>query len=84
VKVEFHPEVLKQLQRLPRDAFETALQKIIGLATEPRPHGAKKLAGGGGRDWRIRFGQYRIVYEINDDRQTLTIFTVAKRSDAYR
>jgi mRNA interferase RelE/StbE len=83
VKVEFHPEVLKQLQRLPRDAFETALQKIIGLATEPRPHGAKKLAGSD-RDWRIRFGQYRIVYEINDDQKTLTIFTVAKRSDAYR
>lgn len=83
MKVEFHPEVLKQLQRLPRDALETALQKIIGLATEPRPHGAKKLAGGD-RDWRIRFGQYRIVYEINDHQETLTIFTVAKRSDAYR
>lgn len=83
MKVEFHPEVLKQLQRLPRDALETALQKIIGLATEPRPHGAKKLAGSD-RDWRIRFGQYRIVYEINDDQMTLTIFTVAKRSDAYR
>ena len=83
MKVEFHPDVPKQLQRLPRDAFETALQKIIGLATEPRPHGAKKLAGSD-RDWRIRFGQYRIVHDINDHQQTLTIFTVAKRSDAYR
>lgn len=83
MKVEFHPEVLKQLQRLPRDALETALQKIIGLAAEPRPHGAKKLAGSD-RDWRVRFGQYRIVYEINDDQKALTIFTVAKRSDAYR
>jgi mRNA interferase RelE/StbE len=83
VNVEFHPDVLKQLQRLPRDAFETALRKIIGLASEPRPPGSKKLAGSE-RDWRVRFGQYRIVYEINDDDQTLTIFTVAKRSDAYR
>lgn len=83
MKVEFHPEVLKQLQRLPRDAFETALKKIIDLATEPRPHGAKKLAGSD-HDWRIRFGQYRIVYEINNDQQTLTVFTVAIRSDAYR
>ncbi|HEX6232348.1 MAG TPA: type II toxin-antitoxin system RelE/ParE family toxin [Jiangellaceae bacterium] len=83
MKVEFHPEVLKQLQRPPRDAFETALKKIIDLTTEPRPHGAKKLAGSD-HDWRIRFGQYRIVYEINNDQQTLTVFTVAKRSDVYR
>jgi mRNA interferase RelE/StbE len=83
VKVQFHPDVLKQLQRLPRDVFETALQKIVGLASDPRPHGAKKLAGGE-HDWRIRFGQYRIVYEINETDQVLTIFTVAKRSDAYR
>lgn len=81
--VQFHPDVLKQRQRLPRDAFETALQKIISLANQPRPRGAKKLAGSE-RDWRIRFGQYRIVYEINETDQVLTIFTVAKRSDAYR
>jgi mRNA interferase RelE/StbE len=83
VNIQFHPDVLKQLQRLPREAFETALQKIIGLSNNPRPHGAKKLAGSD-RDWRIRFGQYRIVYEINDTDQVLTIFIVAKRSDVYR
>lgn len=83
MKVQFHPNVLKQLQRLTRDVLETALRKIIGLASELRPGGAKKLAGSD-HDWRIRFGQYRIVYEINDDEQILTIFTVAKRSDAYR
>ncbi|NDL58862.1 type II toxin-antitoxin system RelE/ParE family toxin [Phytoactinopolyspora mesophila] len=83
MKIQFHPDVLKQLQRLPRDAFETALLRIIDLTTEPRPHGAKKLAGSD-HDWRIRFGQYRIVYEINDAERTVTIFTVAKRSDAYR
>ena len=83
MRVQFHPDVLKQLQRLPRDVFETALQKIIALASDPRPPGAKKLVGGDS-DWRVRLGQYRIVYEINDAAQVLTIFTVAKRSDAYR
>lgn len=83
MKVEFHPDVLKQRQRLPKDAFETSLQKIIGLASEPRPHGAKKLAGSD-HDWRIRFGQYRIVYEVNEADQVLTIFRVATRSDVYR
>lgn len=83
MKVEFHPDVLKQLQRLPRDAFETALHKIIALSSDPRPPGAKKLVGGV-NDWRVRFGQYRIVYEVDDAEQVLTVFTVAKRSDAYR
>jgi len=83
VKVAFHPDVLKQLQRLPRDAFETALQTIIGLADSPRPTGAKKLVGGH-NDGRVRFGQYRIVYQIDDAAAIITIFIVAKRSDAYR
>lgn len=83
VKVAFHPDVLKQLQCLPRETFETALQRIIGLAHDPHPNGAKKLIGAHD-DWRIRFGQYRIVYEIDDAEQTIIIFTVAKRSDTYR
>lgn len=83
MRIEFHPDTLKQLQKLPRDAFEAALKAIIGLSKEPRPTGAKKLVGSRD-DWRVRIGQYRIVYEIDDDAQMVTIYTVAKRSDAYR
>ncbi len=83
MKVQFHPDVLKQLQRLPRAEFETALQMIIGLSHDPRPVGAKKLVGGNS-DWRLRFGQYRIVYSVDDAAGVVTVFVVAKRSDAYR
>jgi mRNA interferase RelE/StbE len=83
MKVQFHPDVLKQLQRLPRAEFETALQIIIGLSHHLRPSGAKKLVGGTS-DWRVRFGQYRIVYSIDDAAGEITVFVVAKRSDAYR
>ncbi len=83
MKVQFHPDVLKQLQRLPRAEFETALQMIIGLSHDPRPVGAKKLVGGSS-DWRLRFGQYRIVYSVDDAAGVVTVFVVAKRSDAYR
>ena len=83
MRVQFHPEVLKQLQRLPRAELETALQAIIGLSHDPRPSGAKKLVGSA-NDWRVRFGQYRIVYGIDDDAGGVTVFIVAKRSDAYR
>jgi mRNA interferase RelE/StbE len=83
MKVQFHPDVLKQLQRLARTEFETALEIIIGLSHDPRPSGAKKLVGGAG-DWRVRFGQYRIVYGVDDAAGVITVFVVAKRSDAYR
>ncbi|HEX7322000.1 MAG TPA: type II toxin-antitoxin system RelE/ParE family toxin [Mycobacterium sp.] len=83
MRIVFHPDVLKQLQRLPRDVFETALQMIIGLAENPRPVGVKKLVGAL-NDWRVRFGQYRIVYQIDDSDAVVTIFAVVKRSDAYR
>ena len=83
MRIQFHPDVLKQLQRLPRAEFEKALQTIIGLSHEPRPSGAKKLVGSG-NDWRVRFGQYRIVYSVDDGAGELTVFIVAKRSDAYR
>lgn len=82
MSIEFHPDVLKQLQKLPRDVLEVALPAIIALSKEPRPTGAKKLVGN--QDWRIRIGQCRIVYEIDDKEQVVTVFVVAKRSDAYR
>lgn len=83
MKVQFHPDVLKQLQRLPRTELETALRVIIDLSHDPRPVGAKKLVGAA-NDWRVRFGQYRIVYGIDDAAGEITVFVVAKRSDAYR
>jgi mRNA interferase RelE/StbE len=83
MRIQFHPDVLKQLQRLPRAEFERALQTIIGLSHDPRPSGAKKLVGSA-NDWRVRFGQYRIVYSIDDAARELTVFIVAKRNDAYR
>lgn len=52
------------------------------MSKEPRPAGAKKLVGN--QDWRIRIGQYRIVYGIDDAEQVVTVFIVAKRCDVYR
>jgi mRNA interferase RelE/StbE len=83
VNIEFHPNTLKELQKLPRDVFEAALEAVIGLSKDPRPHGATKIVGKD-NDWRVRIGQYRIVYEINDDEDLVTTYVVAKRSDAYR
>lgn len=83
MKVEFHSDVFKQLQQLPRTTFAAALREIVALAGMPRPVGAIKLAGSR-NDWRIRIGEYRIVYEINDDAGVVTVYRVAHRSDVYR
>jgi mRNA interferase RelE/StbE len=83
MRIAFHPDVLKQLQRLPRAELEAALQVVIGLFHDPRPVNAKKLIANQ-RDWRVRYGQYRVVYSIDDAAGEVTVFNVAKRSDAYR
>jgi len=83
VNLAFHPAVYKQLQQLPRTVFTAELSAIIALSHNPRPVGVKKLVGGRS-DWRIRIGEYRIVYEIDDTSKTVTILGVAHRRDAYR
>ena len=56
--------------------------KIEALAIAPRPPGCKKLEGGGG--WRIRVGDYRVIYTINDTRRVVDVSAVRHRGDAYR
>lgn len=57
--------------------------RILGLASNPRPHGAEKLAGYADR-YRVRRGNYRIVYLIGDEASIVTIFKVGHRKDVYR
>ncbi len=82
--IRFHPDVYKQLQQLPRSVFPPVLDQILALSPEPRPAGCKKLVGAGGNDWRVRVGEYRIVYEIDDKMQNLTVMRVAHRRDVCR
>lgn len=83
MNVQFHPDVFKQLQQLPCQVFAPALKAIVALASESRPTGVKKLVGTR-RDWRIRIGEYRIIYEIDDSTQAITVMCVEHRRDAYR
>lgn len=83
MNIAFHPDVYKQLQQLPRHVFSAALNAIIGRTHNPRPAGVKKLVGSRS-DWRIRIGEYRIIYEIDDTAKTVTVMQVEHRRDAYR
>ncbi|MDQ4039571.1 MAG: type II toxin-antitoxin system RelE/ParE family toxin [Actinomycetota bacterium] len=83
MNVAFHPDVYKQLQQLPRRVFSAALNAIIALTHDARPSRVKKMVGSRS-DWRIRIGEYRIVYEIDDTARTVTVLNVEHRRDAYR
>ena len=57
--------------------------KIDGLANDPRPSGCKKLQGSD-NEYRIRIGNYRVIYTIADVVKIVTIIKIADRKDAYR
>ena len=59
------------------------VERIQVLVSNPRPHGAEKLAGYSDR-YRIRQGNFRIIYLIDDDAQEVTIYKVGDRKDVYR
>jgi mRNA interferase RelE/StbE len=58
------------------------IPRIETLATIPRPPGCKKLKGGD-KEWRIRVGDYRIVYEIDDTGRTVDVTRIAHRREVY-
>ncbi|HEY6291075.1 MAG TPA: type II toxin-antitoxin system RelE/ParE family toxin [Terriglobia bacterium] len=71
---------LKALQPGVRNRIESAVER---LSENPRPAGCRKLVGFAG-EWRVRVGDYRILYIIDDAAQQVTIARVAHRREAYR
>jgi len=73
----------KDLRRLPPDVFRRILRDIRGLADTPRPPGCRKLSGSES-DYRIRVGEYRVLYELLDDLRQVKVYRVGHRGDVYR
>lgn len=73
----------KVLRRLPKDFLQRMRIAIRGLAENPRPPGCKKLSGYENL-YRIRVGQWRISYAIENDRLVILVLEIAPRGDAYR
>ena len=76
------PSAVKELDRLPITVAARVVVKIIGLAVTPRPAGVKKLEGEPVR-WRIRVGDYRVIYAIDDATRVVDIIYIRHRSKAY-
>jgi mRNA interferase RelE/StbE len=74
--------VQKELDRLPDEVANRILARLSALETNPRPPDVKKLKA---RDaWRIRVGDYRIIYEIHDRVLQIIVITVGHRREIYR
>lgn len=82
-RVEVAPAAARQLGKLEPAARCRVQAAIELLAAEPRPPGAKKLAGGAG-ECRVRSGDYRVVYEIHDRALLILVVAVDRRRDVYR
>ena len=73
----------RDLARLSSEVHDRVIAVIQALATNPRPPGCRKLAGGK-NDWRIRVGDYRVVYEIADEIRIVRVNRVRHRREVYR
>lgn len=81
--VEFKRAAKKELDRLDGPIRARVLRKITALADDPRPPGVTRLTGPDDL-WRIRIGDYRVGYAIEDDRLVILIMRIATRGAVYR
>ena len=72
----------KQIMKLDKKIIPVIKAAIADLADNPRPYGYKKLKGEDA--YRIRVGDYRVIYEINDDKIIVTVVMVGHRKDIYK
>lgn len=81
-KIVFKQSVAKDLRPIPNKDVRKILTSISSLSTDPRPPGSKKLTGE--EKYRIRQGNYRILYTIEDEIVTVTVVKVGHRRNVYR
>ncbi len=72
----------RELRSVPTAAYERVREAVEDLGDDARPSGCRRLTGREG--WRIRVGDYRVIYEIDDAERTVTVLHVGHRRDVYR
>lgn len=82
-RIEVSRPAVRQLRKLDPGERRRIQAAIELLASNPRPSGAKKLVDGDG-EWRVRTGNYRIVYEIRDEVLVILVLAVGHRREIYR
>ena len=72
----------REMASLPKTAFHAISKKVLDLESNPRPQRCKKLSGR--QEYRVRVGDYRILYVVDDVAKTIKVVAVGNRKDVYR
>ena len=81
-RIEVKRSAGKEIGALPKADCQRVVTRIQALAKDPRPQGSEKLSGAD--KYRIRQGDYRVLYEISDSSRTVTVVKVGNRREVYR
>lgn len=81
--ISYVPSAAKALRKLDRPAARRMLDAIEELAIDPRPPGCIQLKGGSG-EYRVRIGDYRIIYEVQDSELIVLVLRLGHRREVYR
>ena len=81
MKIFLSSKADRQLKKLPSQMYQVLISRIEYLGVNPFLPGSKKLAGREG--WRIRVGDYRILYTVDKKKKELTVLSVAHRKEVY-
>jgi mRNA interferase RelE/StbE len=81
-RLEVKHSAAKEIADLPKADCQRVVAKIQLLANNPRPHGCEKLSGA--EKYRVRQGDYRILYEIDDSAKSVIIVKIGNRKEVYR
>ena len=80
--IKIIPSARKSLDSLEKRSFIQLKDRILALASNPRPHSCIKLTADEG--YRVRSGDYRVLYRIDDRRKMVYVYRVKHRKEAYR
>ena len=81
-RVDYLPAARKAIENLPRALQQRILERLGTLSVNPRPPGCVKLTGQDA--YRVRVGDYRVIYTIHDDRLGVVVIDVGHRREVYR
>lgn len=81
-RLEITQTAHRQIRKLPASTRERINRAIAGLGEKPRPYGTRKLTAREG--YRVRVGDYRVLYKVDDEARMVIIYRVMSRGDAYR
>ena len=73
----------RDIKRLPAEVFDRIIPHLKALSNNPKPSGCRKITGSKS-DWRIRIGDYRVIYEINEREKAVKVMRIRHRKDVYR